>query len=37
LNVRDAAFARLFRRPPLTVALGARRAHAIGWRSLRGD
>ena len=37
LNIRDAAFAGLFARAPLAVALGARRAHAIGWRSVRGD
>ena len=37
LNVRDAAFASLFRRPPLAVALGARRAHAVGWGQLDGD
>ena len=37
LNVRDAAFANLFRRPPLAVALGARRAHAVGWAQLGGD
>ena len=36
LNVRDAAFAGLFRRPPLAVALSARRAHAVGWAQLRG-
>jgi hypothetical protein len=37
LNVRDAAFGGLFRRPPLAVALGARRAHAVGWAQLGGD
>ncbi|HEY5105370.1 MAG TPA: ligase-associated DNA damage response endonuclease PdeM [Caulobacteraceae bacterium] len=37
LNVRDAAFAGLFNRRPLTAALGAARVHAVGWRSLRGD
>jgi hypothetical protein len=37
LNVRDAAFAGLFRRPPLAVALGARRAHAVGWMQLGAD
>ncbi|HEY1425954.1 MAG TPA: ligase-associated DNA damage response endonuclease PdeM [Caulobacteraceae bacterium] len=36
LNVRDAAFAGLFARPPLAVALGARRAHAVGWAQLGG-
>ncbi|HEX3406333.1 MAG TPA: ligase-associated DNA damage response endonuclease PdeM [Caulobacteraceae bacterium] len=34
LNVRDVAFAGLFRRRPLAVALGARRAHAVGWGQL---
>jgi hypothetical protein len=37
LNVRDAAFRRLFVRPPLVVALGERKAHAVGWDQLRGD
>ena len=37
LNVRDAAFAGLFARPPLTGALGFGRVHAVGWRSLVGD
>jgi len=37
LNVRDAAFAALFTRPPLAAALGARRVHAVGWRSLARD
>jgi DNA ligase-associated metallophosphoesterase len=37
LNVRDAAFRGLFQRPPLAVALGERRAHAVGWRQLRPD
>jgi len=37
LNVRDAAFAGLFRRTPLIVALGDRRAHAVGWEQLRRD
>jgi len=37
LNVRDAAFANLFRRRPLAVALGARRAHAVGWAQLGGS
>ena len=37
LNIRDAAFAGLFVRAPLAVALGTRRAHAVGWRSVRGD
>ena len=37
LNVRDAAFAGLFARPPIAGALGVRRVHAVGWRSLAGD
>jgi hypothetical protein len=37
LNVRDAAFRRLFVRPPLIVALGERKAHAVGWDQLGGD
>ena len=37
LNVRDAAFRGLFRRPPLAVALGDRRAHAVGWAQLGPD
>jgi len=37
LNIRDAAFAGLFARPPLAIALGPRRAHAVGWRSTRAD
>jgi uncharacterized protein len=37
LNVRDAAFASLFARPPLAVTLGPDRAQAIGWRRLKGD
>jgi DNA ligase-associated metallophosphoesterase len=37
LNVRDAAFSGLFRRPPLAIALGERRAHAVGWEQLRPD
>jgi DNA ligase-associated metallophosphoesterase len=37
LNVRDAAFAGLFARPPLAAALGAARVHAVGWRSLGPD
>ncbi|THD82096.1 MAG: ligase-associated DNA damage response endonuclease PdeM [Phenylobacterium sp.] len=37
LNVRDAAFAGLFARPPLAGALGSARVHAVGWRSLAAD
>ena len=37
LNVRDVAFSGLFVRAPLVVALGDRRAHAIGWDQLGGD
>jgi len=37
LNVRDAAFAGLFARPPIAGALGRGRVHAIGWRSLTPD
>ena len=37
LNVRDAAFAGLFARPPIVGAVGASRVHAVGWRSLAGD
>lgn len=37
LNVRDAAFAGLFARPPLAGALGRGRVHAVGWRSLAAD
>jgi hypothetical protein len=37
LSIRDVAFAGLFARPPLAVALGAQRAHAVGWASVRGD
>jgi uncharacterized protein len=37
LNVRDAAFRGLFRRPPLAVALGQRQAHAVGWSQLGPD
>jgi uncharacterized protein len=37
LNVRDAAFAGLFARPPLAGALGRARVHAVGWRRLAAD
>ncbi|RAK56264.1 ligase-associated DNA damage response endonuclease PdeM [Phenylobacterium soli] len=37
LNVRDAAFAGLFARPPIAGALGRGRVHAIGWKSLSPD
>ncbi len=33
LNINDVAFSGLFARPPLAIALGPRRAHAVGWRS----
>jgi hypothetical protein len=37
LNVLDAAFAPLFARAPLAVAMGDRRAHPVGWTQLRPD
>lgn len=37
LNVRDAAFAGMFVRPPLAGALGPSRVRAIGWSQLAGD
>jgi hypothetical protein len=37
LNVRDVAYSRLFSKRPLVVALGDRRAHAVGWDQLGGD
>ena len=37
LNIRDQAFAGLFARPPLAIALGPRRPHAVGWKSTRPD
>jgi DNA ligase-associated metallophosphoesterase len=37
LNVRDVAYAGLFARPPLAVALGPKRAQAVGWRSLLAE
>jgi DNA ligase-associated metallophosphoesterase len=37
LNIRDPAYAGLFVRHPLAVALGARRAHPVGWWSTAGD
>jgi DNA ligase-associated metallophosphoesterase len=37
LNVRDAAFAGLFARPPLAAALGPTRVRAVGWRQLGPD
>jgi hypothetical protein len=37
LNVRDQAFAGLFSRAPLAAALGLKRVHAVGWRSLSPD
>jgi DNA ligase-associated metallophosphoesterase len=37
LNIRDEAFAGLFRHAPLIGALGTTRVHAVGWRSTRRD
>ena len=37
LNVRDAAFAGMFVRPPLAGALGPHKVRAIGWRQLAHD
>ncbi|MGA0607909.1 ligase-associated DNA damage response endonuclease PdeM [Phenylobacterium sp. VNQ135] len=37
LNVRDAAFAGLFVRPPLAGALGPSRVRAVGWKQLAHD
>jgi len=37
LNVRHAAFAGLFARPPIAIALGPERAHAITWSRLVAD
>jgi DNA ligase-associated metallophosphoesterase len=37
LNIRDEAFKDLFARPPLAIALGPRRAHAVGWWSTVRD
>lgn len=37
LNVLDPAFSGLFRGPPVVAALGDRRVHAAGMRSLRPD
>ena len=37
LNIRDETFKGLFARPPLAVALGPRRAHAVGWWSTTRD
>jgi DNA ligase-associated metallophosphoesterase len=37
LNIRDEAFAGLFVRRPMAVALGARRAHPVGWWSVAAD
>jgi len=37
LSIRDRAFAGLFRRAPLVVALGAKRAHAVSFASVVGD
>lgn len=37
LNLRDRAYAGLFARPPLAVALGKDRAHPLSWAMLGGD
>ena len=37
LNIRDVAFEGLFAHPPLAIALGPQRAHAVGWKSTRPD
>jgi DNA ligase-associated metallophosphoesterase len=37
LNICDDAFAGLFRRRPMAVALGEGRTHAVGWDLLRRD
>lgn len=37
LNVRDKAFSGLFDGAPVAGALGPRRVHAVGWRSLAPD
>jgi DNA ligase-associated metallophosphoesterase len=37
LNLRDRAYAGLFARPPLAVALGKDRAHPLSWTMLGGD
>ena len=37
LNMRDAAFAGMFVRPPLAAALGPQRVRAVGWRQLARD
>lgn len=37
LNIRDAAFAGLFRAEPLLGALGVEAVHAVGWRSSIAD
>lgn len=37
LNVRDEAYASLFVRAPMAVALGHSRTHAVGWSRLVGD
>jgi DNA ligase-associated metallophosphoesterase len=37
LNILDQAFAPLFGGPALAAALGPRRVHAVGWKSLRPD
>lgn len=37
LNLRNAAFAPLFARPPVAAALGKAQVHLIGWKQLVGD
>jgi metallophosphoesterase superfamily enzyme len=37
LNLRDAAFADMFKSAPLAVVLGGARAHPVGWSSLADD
>ena len=37
LNVRDAAFAGLFSTPPVAIALGRGRVHAVSWNRLTSD
>ena len=37
LNVKDLAFDRILRRPPLAAVMGINRVHAIGWSRLEKD